>query len=102
MTTATAQRQLPVVMAINEALRQLMQEDPNVFLAGEDVALYGSVFGFSRGLLDEFGPERVVDTPISEAALVGLGVGAAATGLRPIIDIMFMDFMGVAMDQLVN
>lgn len=102
MTAATAQRQLPTVMAINEALRQLMREDPTVFLAGEDVALYGSVFGFSRGLLDEFGPERVVDTPISEAALVGLGVGAAATGLRPIIDIMFMDFMGVAMDQLVN
>jgi pyruvate dehydrogenase E1 component beta subunit len=99
---STAQRQLPLVQAINEALRQLMHDDPNVFLAGEDVALYGSVFGFSRGLLEEFGPERVIDTPISEAALVGLGVGAAATGLRPIIDIMFMDFTGVAMDQLVN
>lgn len=104
MTTAEApaQRQLPYVAAVTEAIAQLMREDPDIFLAGEDVALYGSVFGISRGLLKEFGPERVVDTPISESGIVGLGVGAAAAGLRPIIDIMFMDFMGVCMDEIVN
>lgn len=104
MTTveAPAERKIPYVTAVNEAIAQLMREDPSVFLAGEDVALYGSVFGISRGLLKEFGPERVVDTPISESGIMGLGVGAAATGLRPIVDIMFMDFMGVCMDQVVN
>jgi pyruvate dehydrogenase E1 component beta subunit len=104
MTTveAPAERSIPYVAAIGEAMAQLMRADPTVFLAGEDVAGYGSVFGVSRGLLAEFGKERVVDTPISEAAIAGLGIGAAATGLRPIIDIMFMDFMGVCMDQLVN
>ncbi len=105
MTTTEAPaagRQLPYLMAIPEAIAQCMREDPDIFLAGEDVAGYGGVFGTTRGLLDEFGPERVVDTPISEAGLVGLGVGAAAVGLRPIIEIMFMDFIGIAMDQLVN
>lgn len=97
-----AGRQLPYLMAIPEAIAQCMREDPDIFLAGEDVAGYGGVFGTTRGLLDEFGPKRVVDTPISEAGLVGLGVGAAAVGLRPIIEIMFMDFIGIAMDQLVN
>lgn len=104
MTTAEApaQREIPYVMAVGEAIRQLMREDPNVFIAGEDVAVYGSVFGISRGLLEEFGAERVVDTPISEAGIMGMGIGAAAEGLRPIIDIMFMDFMTVCMDQVVN
>jgi pyruvate/2-oxoglutarate/acetoin dehydrogenase E1 component len=90
------------VAAVGEAFAQLMREDPNVFLCGEDVSLYGSVFGVSRGLLAEFGPERVVDTPISESGIMGMGLGAAATGLRPIIDIMFMDFMTVCMDEVVN
>lgn len=103
MTTDVASdRTLSYVGAITEGIAQLMREDPSVFVAGEDVALYGGVFGHCRGLLSEFGPERVVDTPISESAIVGLGVGAAATGLRPIIDIMFMDFMGVCMDEIVN
>lgn len=104
MTTAeaTATREIPYVSAINEALRQMMREDPDIFLAGEDVGLYGGVFGTSRGLLDEFGPNRVIDTPISESGIVGMAVGAAATGLRPIIEIMFMDFVGVCMDQIVN
>ena len=104
MTTAeaTATREIPYVSAINEALRQVMREDPDVFLAGEDVGLYGGVFGTSRGLLDEFGPNRVIDTPISESGIVGMAVGAAATGLRPVIEIMFMDFVGVCMDQIVN
>lgn len=99
---AAAVREIPYVSAVNEALAQLMRDDPAVFIAGEDVALYGSVFGVTRGLLSEFGPQRVVDTPISESAIMGLGLGAAATGLRPIIDIMFMDFLGVCMDEVVN
>jgi pyruvate dehydrogenase E1 component beta subunit len=104
MTTATTQetRTLSYVAAIAEAQRQLLAGDPSVFIAGEDVALYGGVFGTSRGLLQEFGPERVVDTPISESGIVGLAIGAAATGLRPIVEIMFMDFVGVCMDQIVN
>ncbi|MBE7517873.1 MAG: alpha-ketoacid dehydrogenase subunit beta [Thermoflexaceae bacterium] len=104
MTTpeAPAARQLPYVLAITEALAQSMRSDPNVFLAGEDVALYGGVFGTSRGLLNEFGPQRVIDTPISESGIAGLAVGAAATGLRPIIEIMFMDFVTVCMDEIVN
>lgn len=104
MTTieAPAKRELAYVQAINEAITQLMRADPDIFLAGEDVALYGGVFGTSRGLLKEFGPDRVIDTPIAESGLMGLGLGAAATGLRPIIEIMFMDFMGVCMDEIVN
>src|SRR5438067_13360302 len=102
MTTAQATRTLTYVAAIVEAQRQLLTEDPTVFTAGEDVALYGGVFGTSRGLLNDFGPERIVDTPISESGIIGLAVGAAATGLRPIVEIMFMDFVGVCMDQLVN
>ncbi len=104
MTTseAPAARQLSYVAAVGEAFAQLMREDQRVFIAGEDVSLYGSVFGVTRGLLAEFGPERVLDTPISESGIMGLGLGAAATGLRPIIDIMFMDFLGVCMDEVVN
>lgn len=97
-----ATREIPYVKAVNEALAQSLEADESVFIAGEDVGLYGSVFGITRGLQERFGTKRVIDTPISEAALVGLGLGAAATGCRPIIDIMFMDFMGIAMDQLVN
>ncbi len=100
--TEAPTRSLPYVKAVNEAFRQAMIADPGVFIAGEDVAGYGSVFGVTRGLLEEFGNDRIFDTPISEAALVGLGIGAAATGCRPIIDIMFMDFIGISMDQLVN
>lgn len=99
---ASPKRELAYVQAINEGLTQLMRADPDIFLAGEDVALYGGVFGTSRGLLAEFGSDRVVDTPIAESGLLGLGLGAAATGLRPIIEIMFMDFMGVCMDEIVN
>ncbi|MDZ4375296.1 MAG: alpha-ketoacid dehydrogenase subunit beta [Phenylobacterium sp.] len=94
-------RPLKYGVAINEAIATAMRADPDVFLAGEDVVL-GGVFSIYRGLAEEFGTRRVVDSPVAEAALAGLGVGAAATGLRPIIDIMFMDFIGIAMDQLVN
>jgi pyruvate dehydrogenase E1 component beta subunit len=79
-----------------------MRDDDDVFLIGEDVAAYGGVFHNFDGIYKEFGDRRVIDTPISEAALVGLGVGAAANGLRPVVDIMFMDFLGVCLDQVVN
>jgi len=104
MTTAQAPatRQLPYVAAITDGLRCVLREDPTVFIAGEDVAGYGGVFGTTRGLMAEFGAERVIDTPISEAGIVGLGVGASATGCRPIIDIMFMDFMGECGDEILN
>jgi pyruvate dehydrogenase E1 component beta subunit len=96
------ERKLPYVMAFNEAVSQAMEADPNVFCAGEDIGAFGGVFGTFGGLQAKFGVDRVVDTPISEQAIVGLGVGAAATGLRPIVDLMFMDFICVAMDQIVN
>lgn len=95
-------RELPYVMAINEGLRTVLAEQKDAFLAGEDVAAAGSVYGYCGGLLDQFGPERVIDTPISEKGLMGLGVGASATGCRPIIDLMFMDFIGECMDEVAN
>ncbi len=98
----TEGRKLGYVMAFNEAVRQSMEADPDVFCAGEDIGAFGGVFGTFGGLQKIFGADRVVDTPISEQAIVGLGIGAAATGLRPIVDLMFMDFICVAMDQIVN
>ena len=95
-------RELTYVKAFNEGMHQVMAEDPDVFLVGEDVAGYGGVSHMFDGLLTEFGATRVVDTPISEQAIIGLGVGAAARGLRPVCDLMFMDFVGVAMDQIFN
>ena len=97
-----AQREITYVAAIAEGARAILDEQDGAFIAGEDVAGAGGVFGSYRGLLADFGPERIVDTPISEEGIVGLGVGAAATGLRPIIDIMFMDFMGECMDEIAN
>jgi pyruvate dehydrogenase E1 component beta subunit len=101
-TVETATRELSYVLAFNEAVRQAMEDDPDVFVAGEDVGAFGGVFGTFAGLQDTFGPNRVVDTPISEQAIIGLGVGASVSGLRPIVDLMFMDFMCVALDQIVN
>ncbi|MCP4577929.1 MAG: alpha-ketoacid dehydrogenase subunit beta [Deltaproteobacteria bacterium] len=95
-------KEIRYISAINEAIREEMERDENVFLMGEDVGVPGGSFGASRGLHDLFGPERVVDTPISEAAITGLAAGAAACGLRPILEIMFMDFMTVCMDGIVN
>lgn len=95
-------RMLPYVAAITDGVRQVLSEQPDAFVAGEDVAGAGGVYGYYSGLLAEFGPERVYDTPISEAGIVGLGVGAAATGCRPIIDLMFMDFLGECMDEVAN
>ena len=95
-------RTLAYRAAFNEGLRQIMEEDPDVFFAGEDVGKAGGVFGSFVGLNETFGDLRAVDTPISEQAIVGLGIGAAVTGLRPVVDVMFMDFMFVAMDQIAN
>ena len=91
-----------MVEAIRDAQRLEMRRDPNVFLAGEDVAVLGSPFGQTAGLLEEFGPQRVLDTPLSEAQIIGLGIGASAMGLRAIVPIDFMDFMGCCMDEVIN
>lgn len=88
--------------ALIDAIREEMERDPNVFLIGEDVAAAGGAFGGSRGLHKAFGPLRVRDTPISEEVIVGLGVGAAMTGKRPIVEVMFMDFFGLCLDQIAN
>src|SRR3990170_5295400 len=95
-------RELFYMQAVNEALRQAMERDENIFVAGEDVALHRGIFGITIGLHQTWGDERVLDTPISEAAIIGLAIGSAACGLRPIVEIMFMDFIGIAMDQILN
>jgi pyruvate dehydrogenase E1 component beta subunit len=95
-------RKLPYVSAITEGVREVLLEQKTAFVAGEDVGQAGSVYGYYRGLFNEFGGDRVMDTPISEKGIIGLGVGAAATGLRPIVDIMFMDFLGECMDEVAN
>src|SRR5579859_249619 len=95
-------REITLAQAIREALAEEMRRDPSVFVIGEDVAEAGTVFKVLSGLVEEFGPERVLDSPISEAGITGLGVGAAMTGQRPVVDLMFGDFIGLAMDQIVN
>ena len=100
--TAAAERELPYVAAITEGVREVLLEQPNAFVAGEDVGQAGSVFGYYKGLFEEFGDARIIDTPISEKGIIGLGVGASATGCRPILDIMFMDFIGECMDEIAN
>jgi pyruvate/2-oxoglutarate/acetoin dehydrogenase E1 component len=88
--------------AINEALSIEMERDPKVYIAGEDVGTFGGCFGVTAGLIDKFGPKRVRDTPITESAIVGTATGAAVGGLRPVAELMFVDFIGVALDQLYN
>src|SRR5690242_13944916 len=95
-------REITYAQAINEALREEMRRDADILLIGEDVGRYGGVYKVTDGLYTEFGPERVMDTPISEAGVTGLGVGAAMTGSRPVVEIMFGDFTALVMDQLVN
>src|SRR5712691_5821236 len=99
---ATGTRELTMSRAVNEALAEELRRDPTVFLIGEDVAEAGHPFKVLSGLVDEFGPERVIDSPISEAGISGLGLGAAITGMRPVVDIMFGDFLTLIMDQVVN
>ena len=88
--------------ALNDAMREEMHRDPTIIVMGCDVAVRGNPFGVTKGLLQEFGPKRVIDTPISEPAFTGAGVGAAATGLRPIVEILYSDWITLSMDQLVN
>jgi len=98
----TTERQLTFAQAIREALAEEMRRDPTVCILGEDVAEAGTPFKVLSGLVEEFGKDRVLDTPISEAGFTGLAVGAAMTGLRPVVDIMFGDFITLTMDQMVN
>ena len=95
-------RILTMAQAISEGISQEMTRDSNVFVMGEDVGSYGGIFGATSGLLDKFGTERIMDTPISETAFIGAATGAAAAGLRPIVELMFVDFFGVCMDQIYN
>src|SRR5579872_5201323 len=88
--------------AVREAVRDAMKADPRVFLMGEDVGRYGGSYACSKGFLDEFGPERIRDTPLSESAFVGAGIGAALGGMRPIVEIMTVNFSLLALDQIVN
>jgi len=103
MSTSNANgRELTFGEAIKEALAEELRRDPRVFMIGEDIAEAGTTFKVLNGLVEEFGPKRIIDSPISEAGITGLGVGAAMTGMRPVIDIMFGDFSGLIMDQIAN
>ncbi|NWF45966.1 alpha-ketoacid dehydrogenase subunit beta [Hydrogenophaga sp. D2P1] len=95
-------RKLTMAQAIAEGIGQEMQSDDTVFVMGEDIGRYGGIFGATGGLLDRFGPDRIMDTPISETAFIGTATGAAAAGMRPIAELMFVDFFGVCMDQIYN
>ncbi|MDN5794871.1 MAG: alpha-ketoacid dehydrogenase subunit beta [Intrasporangium sp.] len=95
-------RRLTTAKAMVDAIAQEMERDPSVVYLGEDVGAYGGIFSSTTGLLDRFGPDRVLDTPISETAFIGLGIGAAVEGMRPIVELMFADFMGVCLDQIYN
>ena len=95
-------RILTMAQAISEGIAQEMSRDSTVFVMGEDVGSYGGIFGATGGLLDKFGKDRIMDTPISETAFIGAATGAAAAGLRPIVELMFVDFFGVCMDQIYN
>lgn len=98
----TETKKMALREAVNLAMTEEMRKDENIFLMGEDVGIYGGDFGTSVGMFEEFGPERVKDTPISEAAIAGSAIGAAITGLRPIVDVTFMDFLTIALDAIVN
>jgi pyruvate/2-oxoglutarate/acetoin dehydrogenase E1 component len=102
MSTPSTMREITFGKAVNEAISEEMRRDPHVFMIGEDIAEAGTTFKVLKGLVEEFGPQRIIDTPISEAGFAGVGVGAAMTGMRPIVDIMFGDFITLAMDQIVN
>jgi pyruvate/2-oxoglutarate/acetoin dehydrogenase E1 component len=102
ITDAATRRRLSTSKAMVEGIAQEMERDPDVFVLGEDVGAYGGIFSSTTGLLDRFGPERVLDTPISETAFIGMAIGAAVEGMRPIVELMFADFFGVCMDQIYN
>ncbi|MDB4897579.1 MAG: Transketolase central region [Firmicutes bacterium] len=102
MLSINADRKLTMSKAITEAIAQEMEQDERVFVLGEDVGIYGGIFSSTAGLLEKFGPERVIDTPISETGFIGAALGAAMEGMRPIAELMFVDFFGVCMDQIYN
>ncbi len=102
MTTIATDRKLTTQKAIAEAIGQEMERDDSVFVMGEDVGVYGGIFGATEGLLDRFGSDRIMDTPISETGFIGASVGAAIAGMRPVTELMFVDFFGVCMDQIYN
>ena len=95
-------RSITFAEAVREALSQEMREDQDVFILGEDIGVYGGAFGVTRGMIEEFGPERVRNTPISEAAITGAAIGSALTGMKPVVELQFSDFITIAMDQLAN
>ncbi|WP_436373922.1 alpha-ketoacid dehydrogenase subunit beta [Cytobacillus sp. BC1816] len=97
-----AVREITYLEAVREAMSQEMRQNDDVFILGEDIGVYGGAFGVTRGMIEEFGPERVRNTPISEAAIAGAAVGSALTGMRPILELQFSDFITIAMDQIVN
>ncbi|MDE3077122.1 MAG: alpha-ketoacid dehydrogenase subunit beta, partial [Chloroflexota bacterium] len=101
-SASVATRNLTTAKAMVEGISQEMERDPSVFVMGEDVGAYGGIFSSTTGLLEKFGPERILDTPISETAFMGLATGAAVEGMRPIVELMFVDFFGVCMDQIYN
>ncbi|MGZ4306443.1 MAG: alpha-ketoacid dehydrogenase subunit beta, partial [Solirubrobacteraceae bacterium] len=102
MSTSTEATTITYREAIREAIREAMLSDERVFLMGEDVGAYGGCFGVSKGLLEEFGPDRIRDTPLSESAFVGAGIGAAMGGMRPIVEVMTVNFCLLALDQIMN
>lgn len=102
MNSVATERKLNMAQAISEAISQEMERDERVFVMGEDIGKYGGIFSATAGLLDRFGKERVMDTPISETAFMGAALGAAAAGMRPISELMFVDFFGVCFDQIYN
>jgi len=95
-------REISLIEALNEALREEMRRDPTVIVMGEDVGVLGGIYRVTSGLLEEFGPERVRDTPISEEGFVGAAIGLAITGFRPVVEIMYADFLANCMNQIVN
>ncbi|MUG72353.1 alpha-ketoacid dehydrogenase subunit beta [Paenibacillus validus] len=95
-------RKITYLEAIKESMSQMMRENEDVFVLGEDIGVYGGAFGVTRGMIEEFGPERIRNTPISESAIAGAAVGAALTGMRPILELQFSDFITIATDQIVN
>lgn len=97
-----AMKEMTYAAALNAAMSEEMRRDESVFFMGEDIGVYAGAFGVSKGMIQEFGPERVMDTPISETAYIGAGIGAAITGMRPIVELMFSDFMAVCYDQIIN
>jgi acetoin:2,6-dichlorophenolindophenol oxidoreductase subunit beta len=101
-TVESGTRRLTTAKAISEAIAQEMRANPEVFVMGEDVGAYGGIFGSTGGLFEEFGSSRIIDTPISETGFIGAGIGAAVEGMRPVVELMFVDFFGVCMDQIYN